>query len=310
MDTFQSSCCPLFDLSIDVQGRGLYFRNFPYGRAFNCSLVRLVGLDGREVAARELSKAGEKYLPTRNLSNGIYTLEVYNSTGKLGKFRSFISDKDAVVRISEGRPSFCEPWPFQENRSIFNRFSRSPQTVRALLRNDEVYPCEHPEVQRIASNITAPFSDNYWKALAIHDWVAENVFYDEDSLRMVNGSMPLVRRSTLDVLRTRRAVCQGYSDLAVAILRACGIPAISISCFALGQGAGGGWESPGNRVNRSNHAFTAVLIGDRYVLMDITWDSDLIYSRNQYRQRTGYGWTRKYFDMSAMLMSASHRLIY
>ena len=309
MDSFQTSCCPLFNLAINAQGHGLDFRDFPYGGTFKRSFVRLVGQDGHEVVTRDFSRTEEKYLSTRNIPDGEYTLEVYTPVGNRGVFRGYIHGKEAVVRIRGGSPSFCEPWPLRANQSILQRYSRSPQTVRALLRNDENYPCAHPDIRRIASMITAPFSDNYWKILAIHDWVAENVFYDEDSMRIVNGTMASIRRSTLDVLRTRRAVCQGYSDLAVAIFRACGIPAVSINCFALGQGTDGGWDSPVNRVNRSNHAFTAVLMGNRYVLMDITWDSDLVYSRKQYRHKTGYGRTRKYFDMSAMLMSASHRLI-
>lgn len=310
MESFQTSCCPLFNLAINAQGRGLDFRKFPYGSTFNRSFVRLVGQDGGEVVARDFSRTEEKFLPTGNIPDGEYTLEVYNPVGTRGRFRGYIHGKEAIVRIRGGYPSFCEPWPLRENQSILQRYSRSPQTVRALLRNDENYPCTHPEIRRIASKITAPFSDYYWKILAIHDWVAENVFYDEDSLRIVNGTMASIRRSTLDVLRTRRAVCQGYSDLAVAIFRASGIPAVSINCFALGQGTDGGWDSPVNRVNRSNHAFTAVLMGSRYIFMDITWDSDLVYSRNQYRHKTGYGRTRKYFDMSETLMSTSHRLIY
>ena len=71
-----------------------------------------------------------------------------------------------------------------------------------------------------AASITYGLDDEYGKLLAVHDWVAENIFYDYDSLRRLNDRLVALERSTLDVLRTRRGVCQGYSDLAVSLLRA------------------------------------------------------------------------------------------
>ncbi len=309
METFHTSYCQPLNLSVKAEERGLRFRDIPYGSAFDHILVRIVAGDGREVLSGNVSRDDNTYLSTGSLPDGEYTLEVYSPTGAPGRFRGFIHDEDASVRVRGGRPSFCEPWPYRENLSILQRYSRSPETVRALLRNEEAYPCGAPEIRRIAAVISTDITDVYRKMLAVHDWVAENVFYDKDSLRIVNGTLATVKRPTLDVLMRRRAVCQGYSDLAVALLRACGIPAVSVNCFALGQGTGGGWESAENRVNRSNHAFTAALLDNRYVLMDVTWDSDLVYAGGRYGRKTGCGMTRKYFDMSPMLLSASHRLI-
>lgn len=309
MDSFNTSYCRPLNLSINVEGRGLIFRDLPQGRSFDRFLVRLVDRGNREAASGDFMRGGMKYISTEDIPDGKYTLQVFHSTPDIRRFRGYLENGEAIIRINGGRPSFCEPWPLRDNISVTGRFSCSSRTRQELLREEDSYPCRHHEIRRIASVITAGIEDNYGKMLAVHDWVAENVFYDEDSIRLINGAIGALPRSTMEVLKTRRAVCLGYSDLAVALLRASGIPSVTLSCFALGQGTRGGWECPENRINSTNHAFTAALMGHRYVLMDITWDSDNVYSGRQYHYKTGFGRSRKFFDMSALLLSASHRLI-
>ena len=309
MKTFHTSYCKPLNLVVDARGRGLDFRSIPRERSFDRFFVRVVGRNGHEATSHEFFRSGIKYLSTGNLPDGDYSLEIYNHTRESGRFRGYVQNKEALVRITNGTPSFCEPWCFRNNTSIIQRFSHTYRTVHRLLAASESYPCHHPEIRRLATSITAGIDDSYGKLLAVHDWVADNIFYDYDSLRMDRNRLVAIDRPTLNVLRTRRAVCQGYSDLAVSLLRACGIPSVSIGCFALGQGSSGGWERAENRVNTPNHAFTAALILNRYVLLDITWDSDNEYTNGRYKHQTGYGKTRKFFDVSPILLSATHRLI-
>ena len=308
MDTFHTSYCRPLDLAIEAGGQGLTFCNLPQGRSFDRFLVRLVGGNSRQVASWDFSRSGDKFLPTGGLPNGEYTLDVFSSTQTPGRFRGYIQNGEVPLRIVGGRPYFCEPWPLRENISTIRHIGGAARAEPSLLSEDKPYPCRHSEIRRIASVITAGISDDYGKILAVHDWVAENVFYDEDSLRIVDGTRAATVRSTMEVLQTRRAVCLGYSDLAVTLLRASGIPSVTILCFALGQGTRGGWERQENRSPVPNHAFTAALLRGRFVMMDITWDSDNVYRDRRYARKTGDGRSRKFFDMSPMLMSASHRL--
>lgn len=310
MNTYNTSYCKPLNLVIDAGGRGLDFTSIPREGTFDRFLVHLIGRDGRKVVSQTFSRYGNHFFYTGNLPDGDYSLEIFNRTREHGRFLGYVQNDEAHVKIVNGNPSFCEPWCYHNNISIIHRLSHSQRTIRDLLSSDDSYPCRHPEIRQLAASITAGINDNYGKLLAVHDWVAENIFYDYDSLRQNGNRVVSVSKSTIDVLRTRRAVCQGYSDLAVSLLRACGIPSVSIGCFALGQGSIGGWERPENRINRSNHAFTTALILDRYVMMDITWDSDNEYSGGCYKHKTGHGKTRKFFDVSPMLFSATHRLIY
>lgn len=309
MDTFHTSYCKPLNLIVDADGRGLHFRRIPREKSFNRLIIRLVGSNGQEATSCELYRYGRRYISMGEIPDGEYSLEVFSLTDEYARFRNYVHNKEILVRVANGIPSFSEPWCMFSNNSIIRRFSQSERTVRKLLSSDESYPSSHPDIKRLATSITTGINDDYGKLLAVHDWVAENIFYDYDSLLRSGSRIVALRRSTINVLRTRRAVCQGYSDLAVSLLRACGIPSASVGCFALGESSTGGWERAENRNASPNHAFTTALILGRYVLMDITWDSDNEYSNGCYRHKTGHGKSRKFFDVSAQLFSASHRLV-
>lgn len=309
MKSYLTSYCRPLCLDIVVEGRGIVFRSVPKERGFNRFLVSLASRSGREVLSNVFLRGGSTRFVTAGVPDGEYYLLVFTSTGRRDRFRGFIHHGELSVRIFRGTPSFLEPWCLRSNAAFIQHFSLAPEAERMMLRSEPQYPCTHPDIVRLAASITRGIDDNYGKMLAVHDWVADNIFYDNDSLRLLGDRVVALDRTTIEVLRTRRAVCKGYSDLAVSLLRACGIPSVSVECFALGQGTGGGWERPENRVRRTNHVFTAAWLRGRSVLMDITWDSDNVYSRGRYRHKTGDGWSRKYFDISSELFSAAHRMV-
>ena len=146
------------------------------------------------------------------------------------------------------------------------------------------------------------------KILAVHDFVARNVAYDTDALK--SNRYLFCDCSALATLRLRRSVCQGYTNLSIALLRALGIPAMEVPCYALGQGARGGWELETNRMAVSaNHVLTAAFTGRRWSVMDVTWDSDLEFVDGREREKTGCGISHCYFDMTPSMLSLSHKII-
>jgi len=308
METFRTSFCRPFNLVVETDGRGLLF-NIPREKSFDKLIMRLTREDGQEVTSCEINRNGRNYVSTSGLPDGEFSLEVYKFMGEANCLRGYFQKNEVLVKISAGVPSFVESWCLRGNMAIAQQFSHSRETIQQLLSSEDAYPCHHPEIRNIALAITKMENDDYGKLLAVHDWVAENVFYDRDSLRQDGSRVVAIEKSVVYALRTRRAVCKGYSDLAVSLLRACGVPSVTLGCFALGQSNTGGWEREENRVETPNHAFTVALIHNRYVLMDVTWDSDNEYSEGRYKHKTGLGKSRKYFDTSQELFAATHRLL-
>lgn len=91
------------------------------------------------------------------------------------------------------------------------------------------------------------------KARALHDYVIKNVSYDDASL--YSGKRK--KQDAITVLNTGLAVCEGYTSLYTAFLRALGIPAKAV----YGYGNGG------------LHAWNNVLSEDgKWYFVDTTWD--------------------------------------
>ena len=91
-----------------------------------------------------------------------------------------------------------------------------------------------PEIVSLANFIISGSSGDYAKARAIHDWVASNIYYDVD-LGSVSAGPVHEGKSALDVLNSKRGICDGYTNLTIALLRAVGIPAKKVMGFVAMQ---------------------------------------------------------------------------
>ena len=163
------------------------------------------------------------------------------------------------------------------------------------------------EIVKLAHKITRFSYSNYEKILAVHDWVASNIYYDYDSLS--DNSYIHQKRDALSVVNRKRTVCAGYSELAVTLLRAVGVAAVNMDCFALGGSTCGDWEVPSNMEDEANHVVTFAYADDRWLMMDVTWDSDNEYRNGNYGKKSGYGVSHQYFDCTLAFFSYTHRFI-
>ena len=150
------------------------------------------------------------------------------------------------------------------------------------------------DIIALAKKITASSKDDYSKMRAIHDWVATNIYYDYPAYR---GELDLAGdvsspQSPFVVLDRKRAVCGGYAATTVALLRAVGIPAKSISGVVKSD-------------NKVGHAWSQAWLSSekRWVIMDTTWASGNKYDNGKY---TKGSMRTKYFDISLSELSHSH----
>jgi hypothetical protein len=114
-------------------------------------------------------------------------------------------------------------------------------------------------LEKMAKKITNGLTTDYEKALAIHTWVADNIYYDYPlAAYHENPDTPAPESATdpIGVLELGRTVCEGYSRLAVSLLRSIGIPARYVT---------------GNRF--PGHAWNEVFADNRWIFVDATWDS-------------------------------------
>jgi len=127
------------------------------------------------------------------------------------------------------------------------------------------------KVDEILSDIIDAGMTSFEKELAIHDYIVENIGYDES----------LVEHSAYAALAKGKTVCQGYSLLAYKMFENAGLQARIIE----------GYES-------MNHVWNLVNIDGHWYHADLTWDDPLpdVMGRTMYR----------YFSLSDGGMSLDH----
>jgi hypothetical protein len=129
-------------------------------------------------------------------------------------------------------------------------------------------------VDSLASYLVAPAKNEREKARSIFRWVTENIDYDISGF--FTGSFE--GTSSKDVLKSRKSVCSGYSDIFSSLARSAGLEVVRIA----GYGKGYGYLPGDNLSGPSNHAWNAVKINGSWYLIDCTWGAGYIDDNKKY----------------------------
>lgn len=130
-------------------------------------------------------------------------------------------------------------------------------------------------VDALATYIKHNFATDTARIRAIYVWIANHISYDVKRLldREKNPGMP--PQTVNEVLVTRSAVCQGYSDLFVALCKGVGIKAIEVGGYTKFQG----------KVNIISHAWVAAQLGGQWYLFDPTWGAGYVSDDNRFTKK-------------------------
>ncbi|MEJ2663577.1 MAG: transglutaminase domain-containing protein [Spirochaetia bacterium] len=151
-----------------------------------------------------------------------------------------------VSKYRQGKPAKrVLSLPKSISQAAFNNPAKNLKTLVAALIKDE--------------------KDDFQKIKNIHDWIALHIFYDAAAYN--SGNYP--SQSYTTVLKTRRAVCEGYANLFLAMSKMAGFDCIKIYGYSRGYG----FEVNRQESITENHAWNAVHIGKAWYIVDVTWDS-------------------------------------
>ncbi|KAF9188874.1 hypothetical protein BGZ51_006362 [Haplosporangium sp. Z 767] len=163
---------------------------------------------------------------------------------------------DAIAHLKKSRP-LCESH-FKERLDLDSiDFSREDGHARACPSADA------STIARLSHYLTSPFAGNKVSQLrAIFTWLANNIAYDVPAF----CSGRYGDQSPEYVLRSRKAVCEGYSNLFIALAEPAGLKVEKVIGVARGVDIQVGDDRMG-----SPHAWNAVRINGEYLLIDSTW---------------------------------------
>jgi hypothetical protein len=123
-------------------------------------------------------------------------------------------------------------------------------------------------IESLAAYLVAPARNEREKARSIFRWITDNIDYNVEGY--FTGSFGNLESE--DVLKSRKSVCEGYSDIFMSLAQAAGLEAVRIA----GYGKGYSYQPGKNISGPSNHAWNAVKINGSWYLMDSTWGAGYI----------------------------------
>lgn len=106
------------------------------------------------------------------------------------------------------------------------------------------------------------YTYSYEKVLTIHDWIIDNVEYDEELKEHNNGN-------AYGALCDNIAVCEGYAEAFKYMMDALEVPCITVC--GIGKNSDGKEEK---------HAWNYVYIANKWYAVDTTWDDPIINSNS------------------------------
>ena len=129
-------------------------------------------------------------------------------------------------------------------------------------------------VAALAAYLTEGLPSEEEKVRALFRWVTAHIQYDLEGLRAGDyGDL-----SPEGVLKSRRAVCEGYAGLFEALVEEAGFEVATIKGFAKGVGFVAGDPVPAD----FNHAWNAVKTEAGWKLLDCTWGAGALDEQGKY----------------------------
>ncbi|OPY50027.1 MAG: Transglutaminase-like superfamily protein [Methanosaeta sp. PtaU1.Bin112] len=129
-------------------------------------------------------------------------------------------------------------------------------------------------IESLAAYLVKPAKNDREKSRAIFRWITENIDYNVDVF--FGGSSGSTKSE--DVLKSRRSICYGYSDLFLSLAREAGLQAVKVT----GYGKGYGYVPGSNFTGPFNHAWNAVKINGSWYLIDSTWGAGYVSGEGKY----------------------------
>lgn len=158
------------------------------------------------------------------------------------------------------------------------------------------------QMEQVVKEIIKDCVNDEQKALAIHDWLASNLSYD--NVALLNHDLD--DASDPEKLFTSKiAVCSGYARLARIFYGIAEIPCVNVCGFANGYDEDSLIE--GQTYDESNHEWNAIYVNDKWQIIDITWDSpNKYYGKDDTKNISNKPAEHTYYMISPVAFGAEH----
>jgi transglutaminase-like putative cysteine protease len=196
---------------------------------------------------------------------------LYEYTQKKDADRQLVTQATNAIRRYTSLDSGTDRY---RNGKMEARIRRVPQDLM-----DKVFTDPETALPAVVSSLTNGVSDQFLKAKTLHDWICDNIAYDTS----IYFSGRITAQDYISVLKKKLAVCSGYSNLFNQMCKLAGMESIGINGYSKGFGYSG------KIGNNTDHAWNAINIGNKWYLIDVTWDAGYV-DQKTYIKRYSTEW--------------------
>lgn len=243
-----------------------------------------------------------KFRKIMDIPDGTYQFALFTGPEQFGEFSSKVYNYIYLEPNETGSWSVSLSPVYDHNVTEYEK----NKSISSALKNTYAICSDESSVSELAASITEGCSTDYDKALAIHDWICDNIYYDSDSISGDFNNAPYVAS---DVLAEKRAVCLGYANLYAAMCRSLSIPCNVVTGYALGvfETSDSEWNDSNINTTEANHAWNEVYLDSRWVIVDTTWDSGNKIRNSQWENEGET--SHLYFDANLRFFSTNHKIL-
>ena len=185
------------------------------------------------------------------------------------EFNQFITK----ITTGESEPTIIDSASIPESPKLVNTTkSATNNSDRTNIIRDKYYKIDdyakntpnkyEQDIPTLAAYLITPATTELEKVRALFTWVAVNISYDAAAY----NSGIYADYSAENVLLTRKAVCEGYSNILNALCNA-----VDIECEkVVGYSKGYGYKN-GATFSETDHAWNVIKIDNTWKLFDATW---------------------------------------
>jgi len=259
-----------------------------------------------------LSKAKNKRLvKTFTVGGSTFDVEVaslmdedtlYNVTIEYDAYGMRVDNGDNMIFKRGNSVYFWKSANYEYNRETCKELWTDEQSLKECLEPQNDIECDDPVLIGYSNRICEGAKDDWEKAFRIYKFISSEMAYDKKS---ADDYAVGCQDSAVDVIRSGRAICEGFSNAFAALCRAQGIPAVVE--FGIGFSD---YKEMTTRVptefDYADHAWAAVYLGGKWLFLDPTYDmSRYYYGTNDLRV---YDQSTKFYLLSLEAFSNDHRI--
>jgi hypothetical protein len=147
--------------------------------------------------------------------------------------------------------------------------------------NQKVPKSDRSDVVSLSRYLTKDFSNDSMKVVSIASWIVRNISYDYKTLKSGDWK----KRSTKKILKKRKALCGGFSELFNELCFEAGIRSETV----IGYTKSWNYE-PYDSLIRAEHAWNIVKIDGKWVPIDLSWSTGYFVRKKQKCRKKLYLW--------------------